>query len=67
MYIVQCQKNAFGFTCGDCNWQQFASEMGASLQPYCRLAMTAVFCHEFYKAGEKFENSDIRRVFLFYA
>jgi hypothetical protein len=30
------------------------SEIGASLQPYCRLAMTAAFCHDFYKASEKF-------------
>ncbi len=28
--------------------------MGAFLQPYCRLAMTAAFCHEFYKASKKF-------------
>jgi hypothetical protein len=34
-----------------------SSEMGASLKPYCRLAMTAADCHEFYTASE---NSDIR-------
>ncbi len=60
MYVYNV--NAVSFTCGDCNGSSMSSEMGASLQPYCRLAVTDAFCLEFYKASE---NSDIQNGSIF--
>jgi hypothetical protein len=55
-FLALCTYNvyAFGFTCGDCHGSSMSFDMGAFLQPYYRLAMTAAFCYELYKASEKF-------------